>query len=63
MYATVHLYTRQVTFYSVMQSDGSGFCGDVVTDSFNKAYRDDDNILDQIYKSKYVQIFIMMIRQ
>ena len=44
-----------------MQSDGNGFCGDVVLDNFIKASRDEDNILDQIYKSKYVQIFIMMI--
>ena len=44
-----------------MQLDGNGFCGDGVTDSFNKAYWDDNNILDQIYKSKYVQIFIVMI--
>ena len=41
-----------------MQSDGNGFCGNVVLDSFNK---DEDNILDQMYKSKYVRIFIMMI--
>ena len=32
-----------------MQSDGNSFCGDIVLDSFNKAYRDEDNILDQIY--------------
>ena len=48
-------------FYSVMQSDGNIFCGDVVLDSFNEASRDEDNILDQVYKSKYVRIFIMMI--
>ena len=47
--------------YSVMQSHGNSFCGDVVLISFNKASRDDDNILDQVYKSKYVRIFIMMI--
>ena len=47
--------------YSVMQSDGNSFCGDVVLDSFNKTYRDEDNILDQIYKSKYVRIITMMI--
>ena len=38
--------------YSVMQSDGNSFCGDVVLDSFNKASRDEDNILDQIYKKQ-----------
>ena len=44
-----------------MQSDGNSFAGDVVLESFNKASQDEDNILDQIYKSKYVRIFIMMI--
>ena len=33
--------------YSVIQSDGNSFCGDVVLDSFNKGFRDEDNILDQ----------------
>ena len=47
--------------YSVMQSDGISFCGDVVSDSFNKTSRDEDKILYQIYKSKYVYIIIMMI--
>ena len=44
-----------------MQSDGNGIYGDIVLDSFNKASRDEDNILDQMYKRIYVQIFIMMI--
>ena len=44
-----------------MQSDGNGFGEDVVSDSFNKASRDEDNILDKIYKIKYVRIIIMMI--
>ena len=47
--------------YSVMQSNGNSFCGDVIFDSFNKAFRDEDNILDQMYEHKYVRIFIMMI--
>ena len=34
----------------VMQSDRNSFCGDVVLDSFNMAYRDEDSILYQIYK-------------
>ena len=42
--------------YSVMQSDGNSFCGDVVSDSFNKRFRDEDKILDQIYQNKYVRI-------
>ena len=29
--------------YSVMQSYGNSFCGDVVWDSFNKASLDEDN--------------------
>ena len=44
-----------------MQSDGNAFCGDVVFYNFIKASRDEDNNLDQIYKSKYVRIFIMII--
>ena len=48
-------------FYSVMQSDGNNICGNVVFNSFNKASRDKDNTLDQVYKSKYDRIFIMMI--
>ena len=47
--------------FSFMQSDGNSFCGDVALDSFKKASWDEDNILDQIYASKYVWIFIMMI--
>ena len=43
-----------------MQSDGDSFCEDVVLDSLNEASRDEDNILDQIYKSKSVHISIMM---
>ena len=32
-----------------MQSDGNGFCGDVVLHSFNKASdEDEDNIFDQL---------------
>ena len=44
-----------------MQSDGNSFCGDVVLNIFNMAFRDEENILDQAYKSKYVRIIIMMI--
>ena len=47
--------------YSLMQSDGNRFFGDVVLDSFNKESRDEDIILDQIYKSKYVRILIKII--
>ena len=51
-------------FLLVLQCDaieGNSFCGDVVSDSFNKKFRDDDNILDQLYKSKYVGMIIEMI--
>ena len=37
------------------------FCGDVVLDSFNKVSRDEDNILDQILKFKYVRLCFVMI--
>ena len=39
----------------------SVFCGDVDLDSCNNASRDEDNILDQIYKYKYVRNIITMI--
>ena len=35
--------------YSVMQSGGNSLWEDVVLHSFKQAYRDEDNILDQIY--------------
>ena len=34
--------------YSVLQSDGNSFCGDVVLDSFKMEYSDEDSILDKI---------------
>ena len=40
---------------------GIVFCGDVVSDSFNKTSWDKDNILAQMYENKYVLIIIMMI--
>ena len=42
----------------MMQSDGHSFWGDVVLD--NKASQDEDNILDQMYESKYVRIIIIL---
>ena len=40
-------------YYSVMQSDiWSSFCGDVVFDSVNIAYRDEDSILDQPFPAE-----------
>ena len=44
-----------------MQSDGNSFYEDVVSDSFHKTSPDEDNILEQIYRSKYVWIVIMKI--
>ena len=44
-----------------MQSDGNSFGGDVVSESFNMTSWDEDNILDQIYRSKHVRIILMMI--
>ena len=36
-------------YYSLMQSDGNSLSGDVVLDSFNMLYRDEDSILYQKY--------------
>ena len=38
--------------YSVMQSDGNSFFGNVVLDFFKRASWDKDNILDQICKKQ-----------
>ena len=35
-----------------MQSDGKSFCGDVVLDSFNMEYSDEDSILEKKYEKK-----------
>ena len=44
--------------YSVMQSDGNSFCEDVVLDSFNKASKDEDDILEQISKKQICLDFL-----
>ena len=44
-----------------MQSNGSRFYGDVVSDSFHEVSPDEDNILEQIYRSKYVRIVFIKI--
>ena len=36
--------------YSVMQSDGNSFCGDVFMENVTMAYTDEDSIVDQIYE-------------
>ena len=43
-----------------MQSDGNSFCGDVVSDNFNKASRDEDKIVDQVIKANMFRVFIIM---
>ena len=40
----------RTNFYSVMQSDGNSFCGDVILDSFNKAYWK-----EEFFKNKYIK--------
>ena len=42
-------------------SNGNSFYGDVVSDSFKKTSRDEDNILDQISNNRYVRIIIKII--
>ena len=43
-----------------MQSDGNSFLGDIVLNSFNKAFRDKYNILDQIYEMQMCLDFMTM---
>ena len=39
-----------------MQSDGDGFCGDVVLDSINMACKDKNIILNQIYEMQLYSV-------
>ena len=39
-----------------MQSDGKSLCRDVVFDSVNMAYRDEESFLDQIYEKLIFRI-------
>ena len=57
----LHHTVKQNVHCTVMHPNWNSFWGDVVLGSFNKASRDEENILDQIYGSKYVWIFIMII--
>ena len=41
------IYTENTLRF--MKSDGNSFCGDVVLNSFNMSYRDEDSILEQKY--------------
>ena len=42
--------------YSVVQTDGIGFCRDAVF--VNKAYRDEDSLLDQIYEKETFLVLV-----
>ena len=37
-----------------MQSDGNSFCWDVVLESANMAYRDEDSTSNQVYEKQIV---------
>ena len=45
-----------------MQSDLNSFGGDVVLDSFNMAYREEEINLDQIFQIKHFGFFIMKMK-
>ena len=47
--------------YSLMQSDGNSFCGDVVWYNLNKASRDEDNILDNSSTKNEFYEFLVVI--
>ena len=47
--------------YSAMQTDRNCYCGDVLLNIVNIAFRDEDRIVCQIYQSKYAQICIKML--
>ena len=51
----------EINIYSVMQSDGNRFCGNVVLDSLHMAYRHGNSVLDQKYASKNLEILIINI--
>ena len=40
-----------------MQSDVNSFCQDVILDSVDMAYRDENNILEKIYKKQIFSDF------
>ena len=55
------MISKIILEYSVMLSDVNSFCGEVVLDSFNEIFRDEYNILDQMYKSKCMfRLFSML---
>ena len=48
----IWIWNERVFEYSVMQSDGNSFWGDVVLDNVNMLYTFKESILDQIYKNQ-----------
>ena len=48
----IHMKNGNPELYSVTQSFANSFSGHVVLDTFNNVSRDEDNILDQIYKKQ-----------
>ena len=40
----MHFMNQLLKYFSVVQSDGNSFSGDVVLDSFNMVYSDEDSI-------------------
>ena len=49
---TVWIRIDLIYIYSVMQSDGNNFCGDVVLGSLNMSYIDEDSILEEKYEQQ-----------
>ena len=47
---TIPVHNVRLLYYSVMQSDGNSFGGDVVLDRVNMVSSYEDRILDQIYE-------------
>ena len=48
----IHIIMGRFFIYTLMQSDGNCFCGDVVLDSFVIEYNDEDSILDEKYEKQ-----------
>ena len=48
---------NRLIHYSITQSLSNSLLGDVVSDSFNKVYRDDDSILDKTYRKQICSEF------
>ena len=54
----IHVFIVGIRQYEKISSD---FDCDAPWHEFNNAFRDEDNILDQVYGSKYARNLIMMI--